>query len=107
VIILIVNLYVSECSCFIVSCYSVADAFVNSQEWTVSRRLNDIRLVIIHVLIFFCVSVVIIHFLLTKSFCILEMFMQLLRNIAGVMLTLFRVFLAVKAVENQLWCIDT
>jgi len=35
------------------------------------------------------------------------MFMQLLRNIAGVMLTLFRVFLAVKAVENQLWCIDT
>jgi len=27
-------------------CLCVADAFVNSQEWTVSRRLQDIRLVI-------------------------------------------------------------
>jgi len=34
-----------------VSCLHVVDAFVNSQEWTVSRRLHDIRLVIHYIFI--------------------------------------------------------
>jgi len=65
---------------FLLRCLHVVDAFVNSQEWTVSRKLCDIRLVISygfakfvleHFLLFYIsMSVSDIYFLLWLISCV-------------------------------------